>query len=154
MTNTESASPATSTPVDPQEVQGLAEEVLDALGDAMPDLLSGPLSNDEGTWLVGRVAFLDGPAGEATVVSNVDLGARLALAYGMVEQGVPELEDAIDAFSEFVNVMGGSLKAAFEDVTTLGIPTVKVVEGACPQGAEFVIVDHPVGLLSVSILKG
>lgn len=155
MTNTESVSSTTSTSINLEEVGELAGEVLDALADTMPALLDGPLSDAAGTWLVGKVAFVGGPpAAEATIVTSTDLGARLAVAYGLVEEGGPQLEDAIDAFSEFVNVMGGSLKAAFEEVTTLGIPSVNVVEGVAPQGPEFVAVDHAVGSLSVSIVTG
>jgi hypothetical protein len=153
MTNTES--PAIGEPsIDQDEVHALASEVLDAVSETMPALFEGAPGIADGTWLVGHVAFLGGAHAEATIATPAELGARLALAYGLVADGEPELEDAVDAFGEFVNVMGGSLKAAFEHVTTLGIPTVEAVAAWDGGDGEFVTVDHPVGHLLVSIVTG
>lgn len=149
MTDTES--PSITNTIDPEEVEGLAAEVLDALIETMPELLAGQPPVAPGTWLAGQIAFLGGPPAEATILVEAELGARLAVAYGLVEGGAPELEDAIDAFGEFVNVMGGSLKAAFDEETSLGIPAVETREQGAIEAEGFTTVDHPVGRLLISI---
>ncbi len=154
MTDTESLSSIGDLSIDPEEVEGLALEVLDALSETMPELLERSSSIAPGTWLMGKVAFLNGPEAEATIFAEASLGARLAVGYGLVPDGAPELEDAVDAFGEFVNVMGGSLKAAFDDETSLGIPSVEVRDQGAPANGEFVDVDHPIGYLAVSIATG
>ncbi|MGH1492881.1 MAG: hypothetical protein ACRBK7_26385 [Acidimicrobiales bacterium] len=154
MTDTEALSSAGMPSIDPEEIEGMAGELLDALFETMPALASNSTSALSETWLSGRIAFLGGPPAEATIVANAEIGARLAVGYQLVDEGAAELEDAVDAFSEFINVMGGSLKAAFDEQTALGIPVVQVVDRQFGETEDFVVIHHPVGQLSISIVTG
>ncbi len=148
--------------VDTEEVTDSIEEVLDALAATMPDLLGpSPGGPDQATVEVttfeGTIAII----GEEPAVVTVDIdgttAAKLAVGWSLSGPEGPALSDVVDAVSEFVNIIGGAVKAEFDIESSLGLPTVETLNAATRStdpNIITIVADHPIGRIVIRIANG
>lgn len=137
---------------DTEELWESIAEMLDALLETSPQMMQ-ITGEEDGNALEGVVEILGASPTLVRVQCELGLGRRLAFGYGLVDDdGVPQLGDAVEAFSEFVNLMGGALKLLIEAETSLGIPSVELIQLQDAGGEDFVIVDHTLGALAVQLV--
>lgn len=148
----------TASTIDVDEVRCSVEEVLDALAETMPVLLEAPPTADPsaaGATYRGSIAIIGDQPATAHVTVNGSTCIKLALGWSMVEgDDGPTLEDATDAMGEFVNIVGGSVKAIFDAESSLGLPEVEVIPaqaGPGPADPTAVLVDHPIGSVWIRV---
>ncbi|MCP3989471.1 MAG: hypothetical protein GY724_10375 [Actinomycetia bacterium] len=147
-------------PVDEEEVIDSIEEVLDALGATMPDLLGpspdGPDQAKLGvTTFRGTIAIIGDNPAIVTIDTDGMTAAKLAVGWSLSGPEGPALPDAIDAVGEFVNIVGGAVKAVFHAESSLGLPTVEPLEATTRSSdPDILVIDHPIGRIDIKITYG
>ena len=141
-----------------EEVNLSIDEVLTAMGEAMPALFEPlPPETDPAlaeTTFVGTIDIIGDEPATATITVEGTTCGHLAVGWGLVEGSAPSIEDAADAMSEFVNIVGGSIKTIFDTESSLGLPSVgKSNEpvGAGADDPDTTIVHHVVGSIQVHV---
>ncbi|MEM9133351.1 MAG: hypothetical protein AAF962_01635 [Actinomycetota bacterium] len=137
--------------IDPEELTESVSEMLDALLDTNPQMLEVSTTGIEGA-VEGLIEILGATPALARVHGEMSLALRLAAGFGLVgDDGQASLGDAVEAFSEFVNLVGGALKLLIADESSLGIPAVSIIDADNAGGDEFVLVEHALGLLAIDV---
>lgn len=149
MTNVDETAQVT---LDEEEVRCSVEEVLDALAETMPVLLESAPSADTTSTLQGTIAIVGEEPATLTVRADMATCRKFAVGWSLAGPGEPSNDDAIDAMSEFVNIIGGSVKAVFAAESSLGIPVVEVIDAeAGSNPADLLTVEHPIGRIEVGL---
>jgi chemotaxis protein CheX len=145
--------------IDVEEVSGSVEEVLDALGQTMPMLLgSNPDGPDqtvlEQTEFRGSIAVIGPEPLMITIDANGAMAAKLALGWSLAGAEGPNMADATDALGEFVNIVGGAVKAVLNDESSLGLPTIEALDEAGPSSdPEVITIDHAIGRIDIRVAR-
>lgn len=149
MTDVQSSAP--SELIDPHELAESVSEMLDALLDTHPEMLDVATDADD-TAVEGLIEILGATPALARIHGEMPLAQRIAAGFGLVgDDGQPSTGDAVEAFSEFVNLAGGAIKLLIADESSLGIPAVSIIDFDQAGGDEFVLVEHALGLLAVHV---
>ena len=139
--------------IDPGELTESVSEMLDALLDTSPEMLEVSTSGHDGA-VEGLIEILGATSAMVRVHGEMALALRLAAGFGLVEDGAEaNLGDAVEAFSEFVNLVGGALKLLITDESSLGIPAVNIIDGDQAGGDHFILVDHALGLVAIDVRR-
>ncbi len=145
--------------IDYEEVIGSVEEVLDALGDTMPDLLGpSPAGPDqatlEATMFKGTIPIIGPEPAIVTIDTDGTTAAKLAVGWSLSGPNGPAFPDAVDALGEFVNIIGGAVKAALDTESSLGLPAIETLDATTRSSDPDVIIDHPIGRIDIRIAHG
>jgi hypothetical protein len=123
--------------LDTEELIAIVTELLDALmmnanTDIDPSIgMTGGSGNHNA--FTGTVTINNGDSpGRLTIDTDQSTCETLARCWGLVGPEGPTHDDALDALAEFVNVVGGTVKSAFEEETFVGIPEVSEGIGELP----------------------
>ena len=144
--------------IDEREIADSVEEVLDALGQTMPVLLGpSPEGPDQvlldQTEFRGRIAVIGPEPCMITIDASGAMAAKLALGWALAGPDGPTMADSTDAQGEFVNIVGGAVKAVFDAESSLGLPVIEVLDEASPPGDPDVVVDHPIGRIDIAVTR-
>ncbi len=138
--------------IDPQELTESVSEMLDALLDTNPHMLEVAIEEGSEAAVEGLIEILGATPALAKVHGGMTLALRLAHGFGLVgDDGTTSLGDAVEAFSEFVNLIGGALKLLIADESSLGIPAVSIIDADHAGGDEFILVEHELGMVAVHV---